>query len=105
MCDADAQSLRNGASLADNALDKIMFAQSTLARTSSTQAVRGHIDKPKSPYQLLRTNELRKTPLFTQFNRGRSWHIRGMVLEIFGAHLFGPDLDDEKTSSQRGGNG
>ena len=42
MCDADAQSLRNGASLAENALDEIMFAQSTLARTSSTQDTMGY---------------------------------------------------------------
>ena len=45
---------------------------------------------PAAAQQILRT--------FRTFNRG-------MVLEIFGAHLFGPDLDDEKTPSQRGGNG
>ena len=60
---------------------------------------RGRIDKPKSPYTSCCVQaSYVKHHFYTQFNRG-------MVLELFGAHLFGPDLDDEKTSSQRGGNG
>ena len=60
---------------------------------------RGHIDKPISAYTsyCVQTSYV-KYHFYTQFNRG-------MVFEISGAHLFGPDLDDEKTSSQRGGNG
>ena len=56
---------------------------------------RGHIDKPKSPYIscCVQTSYV-KTHFYTQFHRG-------MVLEISG-HVY---LDDETTSSQRGGNG
>ena len=66
---------------------------------------RGHIDKPISAYvyQLPRKNELRKTLVLIAVY---SWNILGHILGTrlgTWAHLyFG---DDEKTSSQRGGNG
>ena len=61
---------------------------------------RDHIDKPISAYtyQLLRTNELRKTLILIVVY---SWNISGHILGTTRAHLY---FDDEKTSSQSGGN-